>query len=83
MKNPKVTTNSFGSVRSVESTDNPTAHTKRFDENSILEFKRRKERASDVSGGVYTWCQDSLRDRYRQHERRVDAADIGYFASGS
>ena len=46
-----------------------------------MEFKRRKERAADTSGGVYTWCQDSMRDRYRQHERRVDASEIGYFGS--
>ena len=81
MNDANVTSSSFGRVRSVEPNLRPDVHTKHFDEDSILEFKRRKERASDVSGGVYTWCQDSMRDRYRSHEKRVDASDIGYFGS--
>ena len=81
MNDANVTGNSFGRVRSVVPNSRPDVHTKRFDEESILEFKRKKERASDTSGGVYVWGQDSLRDRYRQHERRVDASEIGYFGS--
>ena len=81
MAEANVTNNSFGKVRSVEPNLRPDVHTKRFDEDSIMEFKRRKERAADTSGGVYTWCQDSMRDRYRQHERRVDASEIGYFSA--
>ena len=81
MNDVNVTSSSFGKVRSVEPNTRPDVHTKRFDEDSIMEFKRRKERASDVSGGVYTWCQDSMRDRYRPHERRIDASDIGYFSA--
>jgi len=81
MAKADVTNNSFGRVRSVVPNARPDVHTKRLDEESMLEFKRKKERAGDTSGGVYTWCQDSMRDRYRQHERRVDASEIGYFGS--
>ena len=81
MAKPNVTNSSFGKVRSVVPNSREDVHTKRFDEESILEFKRKKDRASDISGGVYVWSQDSLRDRYRPHERRVDASDIGYFSS--
>ena len=81
MAKANVTNSSFGRVRSVVPNSREDVHTKRFDEESILEFKRKKERASDISGGVYVWSQDSLRDRYRPHERRVDASDIGYFSA--
>jgi len=81
MKEANVTTNTFGRVRSVVPNSRTDAHTKQFGEDSMMEFKRRKERAGDISGGVYVWSQDSLRDRYRPHERRVDASDIGYFSA--
>jgi len=81
MAKPNVTNNSFGRVRSVEATGNPSKHTKQFGEDSMIEFKRRKERAGDVSGGCYVWAQDSLRDKYKPHEKRVDASEIGYFGA--
>ena len=79
--NAKVTNNSFGSVRSVVPNVRPDVHTKRLDEEAMAEFKRKKERAGDISGGCYVWSQDSLRGRYKPHERRVDASDIGYFSA--
>ena len=81
MTKPNVTNSSFGKVRSVVPNTRPDVHTKRLDEESMIEFKRKKERAGDVSGGCYVWSQDSLRGRYKPHEKRVDASDIGYFGS--
>jgi hypothetical protein len=81
MAKANVTNSSFGRVRSVEPNSQPSKHTKQFGEESMIEFKRRKERAGDVSGGCYVWAQDSLRDKYKPHEKRVDASEIGYFGA--
>ena len=81
MAEANVTNNSFGKVRSVVPNTRPDVHTKRLDEESMLEFKRKKERAGDVSGGCYVWTSSSLRDRYKPHEKKVDASEIGYFGA--
>ena len=81
MAKPNVTNSSFGKVRSVVPNSREDVHTKRFDQESVLEFKRKKDRAGDVSGGCYVWTSSSLRDRYKDHEKRVDASEIGYFGS--